>query len=150
MEAKSFEIFTASDRQRMFTPSNAKTSTTRRLLCGLSILGLFLGTMSQARCASIYWSDVDGGDVRRANLDRTGGKMYWTDFGDGDIRRANLSGTGMTILATGLAGPDHLALDIAGGKMYWTGRASGDIRRANLDGSGQEILLQNLNAPSGI
>lgn len=83
--------------------------------------------MGEARSAYIYWSDFDGGDIRRANLD----------------------GTGQKILFTGLSNPVGPALDLAGGKMYW-GNAGSNLRRANLDGSSQESLVQNLNAPSGI
>jgi hypothetical protein len=45
----------------------------KRFLCGLAVLCLFLGAMAQARSDFIYWTDLGGGDIRRANLDGSGG-----------------------------------------------------------------------------
>ena len=69
-----------------------------RFLCGLVVLGLFLGALGSARCDFIYWADFPGGDIRRANPD----------------------GTGQQTLITGLPSPVGIALDVAGGYMYWT------------------------------
>ena len=142
-----------------------------QILCGLVVLGLFLGAASQARSDFMYWTDAKG--IERANLDGTGqttlvkgaggnfgialdlaaGEMYWTRMGDGTILRANLDGTGQTPLVTGLHGPAGIALDVAGGKMYWTSfpsNGTGDIRQANLDGSGQTTIITGLPASRGI
>src|SRR5947209_6377806 len=112
-------------RVKVFLPSGKKVPSRNRFLCSLAILGLFLGAMGQARSDYIYWSSLNGGDIRRANLD----------------------GSGQTTLVSGLSGPLGPALDIAGGQMYWSDNYSGDIRRANLDGSGQAILLTALTSP---
>jgi hypothetical protein len=100
----------------------------KRVLCGLVALGLFLGSVGQARSDSIRWSDFNGGKIRRANLD----------------------GSGLETLVEGLASPALLALDFAGGLMYWTNAGSGDIRRANLDGSGEQTLITGLSRPGFI
>jgi sugar lactone lactonase YvrE len=132
------------------------------LFCSLLAWVLFFGAMDQARSDFIYWSDFEGGDIRRANLDGSGqtilvsglngptgvaldvagGLIYWCAWGSSDIQRANLDGTGQTILVTGLNQPSGLALDLARGHMYWANYGGGDIRRANLDGSGQQILVR--------
>src|SRR5262245_21363874 len=79
----------------------------KRFLSGLAALGLFLGAVGQARSQLMYWSDFDGGDIRRANLD----------------------GSGQQILFGGLDFPQGSALDLAGGKIYWANPNGGDIRR---------------------
>jgi hypothetical protein len=45
----------------------------------LVVLGLFLGAAGEVRSAYIYWGDLNGGDIRRANLDRTGQKILVTE-----------------------------------------------------------------------
>ncbi len=140
----------------------------KRVICGLVVLGLFLGAVGQARSDFIYWSDYFGGDVRRANLDGSGqitlvrasgfaplglaldraeGKIYWADNFGGAIQRANLDGTGEETLVSGLNGPIGVRLDIVGGKIYWADNGGGDIRRMNLNGAGQETLVSGLNSP---
>jgi hypothetical protein len=98
----------------------------KRFLCGLAVLGVFIGIMGQARSDFIYWADASGGEIRRANLD----------------------GSGQTILVKGLTNPNGPALDLADGQMYWgIGIFGGDIRRANLDGSGQTTLISGVSHP---
>jgi sugar lactone lactonase YvrE len=140
----------------------------KRLFCGLLGSALCFGEMGQARSDSIYWTDLGGGDIRRANLDGSGkqtlvkggspggialdvshGLMYWTDFNANDIRRANLDGSGQQTLVTKLSTPFGIALDLAGGLMYWAERG-GYIRRANLDGTGQQILIRQAGDALGI
>jgi DNA-binding beta-propeller fold protein YncE len=142
----------------------------KRISLALITLGLFLGSVQQARSDFMYWADQNAGEILRANLDGTGqqtlasgqraptgialdlaaGKMYWTNQANpGDIRRANLDGTGQEILLVEIA-PYGIALDVANGKMYWTRPIGRDIRRANLDGTGMEILVTGQNEPAGI
>ncbi len=127
---------------------------TRRwtLIQPLLLLAVLIGLEGRAsRADQIYWTDIAGGDIRRANLDGSGsqtlvsglnqpagialdlagGKMYWSDYGGGDIREANLDGSGSQTLVSGLSRPTDVALDLAGGKMYWADWGNGDIRRAN-------------------
>jgi hypothetical protein len=68
----------------------------------------------------------------------------------GDIRRANLDGTGQEILVRNLNMPSYIALDLAHGQMYWADYGSGDIRRANLDGTDEQTLITRLPGPYGI
>ena len=122
----------------------------------------------------IYWTDLETGNIQRANLDGTnvqdvvitgelstaldvavaGGKMYWTRFGffGGKIQQANLDGSNIEdIVTTGLASPVGIALDVAGGKVYWTAPEIGKIQSANLDGSNiQGIITTELDNPVGI
>jgi PEP-CTERM motif-containing protein len=74
--------------------------------------------------------------------------MYWADVMGGDLRRANLDGTGQMPLVTGQFFPRGPTLDLAGGKMYWTSLVSGDggnIELANMDGTGQMTLLTGMH-----
>src|SRR5262245_47866390 len=120
----------------------------KRFLYGLVFLGLFFGAVDQARSDVMYWTEYDGGNIRRANLDGTdqrillsgqtgptgialdlgGGLMYWTNVDGGEIGRANLDGSGQTTLISGLRGPHGIALDLAGGLMYWPDFYGGDIQ----------------------
>jgi sugar lactone lactonase YvrE len=142
----------------------------KQLLCGLAVLGLWLGMIGPVRSDFIYWVDYNLGDIRRANLDGSGpetlvkglsspggialdpsgGQMYWSNRGNGDIQRANLDGSGqITLVKSG--NPVGIALDLFHGQMYW---ADGDvgIRRANLDGSGLTTLIsgQSVNDPRNL
>jgi hypothetical protein len=157
-------------RVQVFLSSGGKAPSMKRFLCGLVVLGLFFAVAGQARTDFIYWTDFNGGDIQRANLDGSGqttilrglsspvgitldlagGQMYWGDIGIGSIGRASLDGTGQTILVSGLTGPGGPALDFAGGRMYWNDGGGGDIRRAYLDGTGQEILVSGQNRPNRV
>jgi hypothetical protein len=143
----------------------------RPLTYGWAVLGVFLGAMGQARSEYIYWSDFNGGDIQRANLDGSGqttlvsglvgaigpaldiagGQMYWgvNPFPfSGDIRRANLDGSGQTVLITGLDSPGAPALDLANGQMYVSlNNSPGSIMRATLDGTGLTTVLGGLSYP---
>src|SRR5260370_16127453 len=110
----------------VFLPSGWGVEVMRPILCGLVVLGLFLGAGGQVRSEFIYWANVFNGNIQRANLD----------------------GTGETILVSGQAAPVGPTLDLAGGKMYWGNLFGGDIRRANLDGTDQATILTKLNAPA--
>jgi len=79
------------------------------------------------------------------------GKIYWTDFDGHQIQRANLDGSSMQdLVTTGLSRPTGIALNVAAGKMYWTDQGAGKIQRANLDGSGVQTLVSGLGGPWGI
>jgi len=69
----------------------------KRLFYGLLSSALFFGAIGHVQSDSIYWSDLLGGDIRRANLD----------------------GSGQQTLVTG-GSPAGIALDLSGGLMYWT------------------------------
>src|SRR6185295_11847771 len=96
-----------------------------RIVFRFLILYLIFGAVIETRSAYLYWGNLDGGDIRRANLD----------------------GTGQKILVTGITVTLGPTLDVARGHMYWGDPASGAIRRANLDGTGQKTLISGLPAP---
>jgi hypothetical protein len=147
-----------------------RTSTMKRLFCGLAVLTLLLEAVGQVRSDFIYWSGFEDGHIWRANLDGsgqqslisglststglaldfTGGKMYFGDkLSGGGIYSANLDGSGLTTLVPGLFNPTQMALDVAGGQMYWAygGLSStGGVQRANLDGSGLTTLVSGLTS----
>jgi hypothetical protein len=83
------------------------------------------------------------------------GKMYWVDLQGNAIRRANTNGTGVeTILdaTDGLLSPRALALDLDAGKMYFTHNPPGGgddikIQRASLDGTGVSDVVTGLFNP---
>ncbi|MGH7453147.1 MAG: choice-of-anchor D domain-containing protein, partial [bacterium] len=76
-------------------------------------------------------------------LDLTHGKVYWTELGGDRIGRANLDGSNVeTIISTGIFGPRGIKLDVAAGKIYFIDSFNNAIKRANLDGSNVETLIQ--------
>jgi hypothetical protein len=83
-------------------------------------------------------------------IDPVNGHIYWTDENGGTIRRANLAdGSAITTLVSGLDQPMGLAIDVAGDRLYWTEYGGGWIGRASLDGSGA-ITLTSAFTPTGI
>ena len=62
------------------------------------------------------------GGAAAVALDLTAQKLYWTELNSGKIRRANLDGSGVTPILTGLHLPRGLAFlstnDPGGGKIY--------------------------------
>ncbi|MDA0769118.1 MAG: hypothetical protein O2821_02700 [Chloroflexi bacterium] len=84
-------------------------------------------------------------------LDLSAGKVYWADLTGGKIQRANLDGTNAEDILTGLSLPYGIALDPINGHMYWTERIIAPrIVRADLDGSNQQVILAGLNDPWGL
>ena len=126
----------------------------------------------------VYWTEVNGGTIRRGNADGSGsaqtcvsnqqdprglvivqslGKMYWIEREAGRLRRANLDcpATGIETIGPTLISGDRVAMDVDGGHIYWTENQNANgtanrIRRANLDGSGAETILSGRNQPLGI
>jgi hypothetical protein len=91
-----------------------------------------------------------GGGLRGVAVDRFAGRIYWTDV-DGDvIRRANLNGSGaVDLLTAGLSFPMAIELDLLNGKLYWGDQSLGQIGSADLDGSNAAPLLST-NFASGL
>ena len=105
-------------------------------------------------------SGVDGGSIRRANLDGSGDqklvdltegrsgfeidtvgrKLYWSDVVDRDsyvygIHRSELDGTGQETVVGNLNGAaEGVAIDLVEKKLYW--KRHDGVYRADLDGSG--------------
>ncbi|HUU31358.1 MAG TPA: DUF5050 domain-containing protein [Phycisphaerae bacterium] len=147
---------------------------TEMVMMVVVVVSPLLGFPEEAYGSQIkmYWTDMDGNAVGRANLDGSGvetvvslaqtdqramglavdveaGKVYWSDIAGGRLHRANLDGSGAEELSGTSSGHiSYVALDVADGKVYWT--ASYSIRRANMDGSDMEIIVSALQDPRGI
>ncbi len=115
----------------------------------------------------MYWTDINGGTVYRANmdasnpeiiwsgetnsfpsgiaLDRTAGHVYWANdgFDFRGIQRANLDGTGQVNLIEGLLAGGAVAVDPGAGKLYWSDSGGNGtvIKKANLDGSAVAVII---------
>jgi len=121
----------------------------------------------------MYWSELDEGSIKRANLDGseirriiTGLNMpeamaidslrrhiYWVDQTRGSIWRANLDGSDVRrfIYRGHNSNPSDLAIDVVGGKIYWMDAVQDKIQRANLDGTGvEDIITTGLNCTRGM
>ena len=97
-----------------------------------------------ARKVEILWA---GGTPGALALDLSAGKMYWSDIDQGLIRRADLDGTNVEVVVDGRTYSDKpnasglysrvywLAIDGPAGKLYWTDNVTLSAYRANLDGS---------------
>ena len=83
-------------------------------------------------------------------LDVSASKMiYWADISGGPIQRANLNGSQYQILPN-TTSPGGIALDVPRNKIYWTNPVQGKIQRANLNGSPPEDFVTGLKSPNGI
>lgn len=107
-------------------------------------------------------------------LDVSAGHMYWTEFQGGVIKRANLDGSGVGIVvqsplpggnpaperpskpvfnaanASVLNGPWGLDLDLSARKIYWSEPNSNLIARANFDGTALEPVSSTISFPLGV
>ena len=122
----------------------------------------------------LYWTNVFGGKIARANLDGSNaedlvtknkgvyglaldiqaGQMYWSNAATGKIQRSNLNGWNVKDIVTGLRYPHGIELDMRSRKIYWVNwdweTFTGKIQRANLDGSNVTDILTGLDYPSDI
>ena len=65
------------------------------------------------------------------------GNIYWTNLNSGEVRAANLAdvpGTATTLFG-GENGPGGVAIDPTANKIYWVTFFGGAVRAGNLDGS---------------
>lgn len=75
---------------------------------GLWVVGLLLGAIFEVRSAHLYWSNVDGGDIRRAKLDGTEPQVLVTGESQPAIVTLDLSvppPLNLQVAATSDAGP---------------------------------------------
>ena len=72
-------------------------------------------------------------------LDWEAGKIYWTDVLGCRIQRANLDGSGVENVVSGLNQP--VGITVHEGKVYWADYGAHKIQCANLDGSGLSTLV---------
>ena len=117
----------------------------------------------------IYWADMAGMAIGRANLDGSGvdrtfisgvsspcgvgvdgGHLYWGNFIGGTIGRADLGGGNVEEnFIEGASGPCGIAVD--GSHVYWSNWDGTSIGRANLDGGGADNqFIPGLRNPCGV
>ena len=84
---------------------------------------------------------IPGGLVNpyRIALDPLGRKMYWTNVNGRQIQRANLDGSGIETIVQFTGSTWGIAVDGLGGKVYWSSAVP--VWRANLDGSQAEQVF---------
>ncbi len=125
----------------------------------------------------VYWTNVTGNEIWRANLDGTGkiqiniqsqlglslprgiaidgaaARMYWVENGRKEIRSSDLNGSSVAeILVTGLSAPTGIAVDAQHAKLYWTdnGGSEKKIGMCGTDGSNPLVIDSTTNFVSGI
>jgi len=83
-----------------------------------------------------------------------GGSVYWGEGNGGttvgSVVRVSSTGGTPTTLASGLAGPQRLAVDSA--NVYWTDYGDGSVMQCSVDGCGGTplILASGQNLPTGV
>lgn len=123
-----------------------------------------LGIALDVEHGKIYWTDFEGGRIRRAALDGSGveapvevagpvgvavdaksGQLFWTTDASYPraLARSALDGSNVKRLVAGRSAnrPAAVAVDATARKIYWSESVAGRIRRANLDGTRVEDLL---------
>ncbi|XP_071784784.1 uncharacterized protein [Asterias amurensis] len=123
----------------------------------------------------MYWTDVSGRTISRANIDGSdvqvivgrglsspegvavdwlSRNIYWTDSGYDRIEVANLDGGNRRVLFNNdLANPRAIVADPIGGMLYWTdwNRDGPRIERSHLDGGNRTVLVDtNIELPNGL
>ena len=149
--------------------ANLDGTSAENLVAGL---GTLRGIALDVDGGKIYWSNLGATKIQRANLDGSNiedvvlgtfscgdidldlaaDKIYWPACTEKKIWRADLDGSNVEeLVATGLDGPESVAVDSRGGKMYWTDRGrTNRISRANLDGTNVEQIITLTQRPDGI
>ena len=165
---------------KMFWASAGDGVIRQSSLSGLNVSNLVTGLLSPNDVAVdtvgglIYWTEIDGDRIGRANLDGTNktflvstgagtapaglaldtanGFMYWTDVAQGLIMRSDINGGSVTQLISGMGLARDIALDSANGHMYFINDDDNfnTIYRANLDGSGLLPVVTGLDDPFGL
>ena len=118
----------------------------------------------------IYWADVNGQTIGRANLDGSSPNpsfisstyavgpvgvavnatsVYWTNSKNNTIGRANLDGSSpvANLIVNGVAGPQSIAVDSR--FIYWANGGTNAVVRTNLDGS-SPLPIQAGSVPFGV
>ncbi|CAL1125490.1 unnamed protein product [Cladocopium goreaui] len=86
-------------------------------------------------------------------LDVQSGKIYWTNFEGNEIRRADLDGNNSeTLLDTGSMGPTGIALDTVNREIYFTSNTNNfAVRRLDFDGLNPvEVVTTQIRGSGGI
>jgi hypothetical protein len=76
------------------------------------------------------------------------GHIYWTDVGGGTVNKANLDGSNPQEIVFGRAFPAAVAVDSS--HLYWTELNPGAVIEANLDGSNPQVIESGQSDPNGV
>ncbi|XP_067681271.1 nidogen-like [Haliotis asinina] len=71
------------------------------------------------------------------------GLLYWTDVAGGQIRRAQYDGTDIQTVLTGLVSPEGIAIDYISRNLYYTDSELDVVGVAKLDGTDQKTLFSS-------
>ncbi|XP_048259530.1 nidogen-1-like [Haliotis rufescens] len=77
------------------------------------------------------------------DTDCSEGFLYWTDVAGGQIRRARYDGTDIQTVLTGLVSPEGVAIDYISRNLYYTDSELDVVGVAKLDGSDQKTLFSS-------
>lgn len=134
-----------------------------------------IGIDSDCHERFLYWSDVSGKSILRADyegqnmesiiteglgspegiaVDWLARNIYWTDSQLDQIVVAKLDGSARKVLInTDLVNPRAIAVDPANGRFFWAdwNRAAPKIEVADLDGENRKVFLkEGLGLPNGL
>ncbi len=111
----------------------------------------------------VYWTNYDGGDVRRVGIG--GGQqevlasgqgnpvgiaidathVYWATETSGEINRVPLAGGTVEPIASGQTKPTYVAVDAS--NVYWTNFDNGTVARAPVAGGDVVVVAAGQNKP---
>lgn len=117
----------------------------------------------------LYYYDINGEDLYRANLDGSDAmpilsdvygyaiavdaendKIYFDEQYTPGLLMADLDGSNVKTVDDTDTRIYGISIDNENDKLYWTGRDSEEIYQSNLDGSHKEILKTGVSSPRGI
>lgn len=122
--------------------------------------------------ANVYWTQTDGsvwqvaqdgtgktllqptssgiGSAGAGYVTSGGGDVYWTQPGSptGNVVKTPIGGGTLTTLASGLMGPNGIALDTK--HVYWTDNGSGDVMELALGGTSPSTLASGQTRAEGM
>lgn len=138
-------------------------------LSAVSARGVRATSTLSGSVGSLYWADLDNGNIDVASLDGSNVQtiltaqstptglavgptnLYWANYRDGNpdgtIMSANLDGTDPRTLVSGVQEP--LGVAVSSTNLYWT-EASGTIMESGLDGSAPAAIVTGLTDPVGL
>jgi len=119
----------------------------------------------------LYWSEIIGGKIKRANLggteienilddpkgeirshriaiDAINQKIYLANFVRGKIQRMNMDGSQIETIHSNVSKPAEIVLDLENQMMYWTEYEGEALKKSDLNGFTTEILANTSEAIS--
>jgi len=88
-------------------------------------------------CSLVTESLIDNAAIlpQALAVDADSETVFWTDFNGGLVRKANLDGTAVTVIVTGLIQPTALAVDSDEGWLYFSELGAPRIARVRFNGT---------------